>query len=341
MDSFARKSEADKQAYFELAADRKGLSKQIIEKDFWVCWTLKHLFSLPEVNEYLIFKGGTSLSKAYNLIERFSEDIDISVDKQFFGFVGVKDPMNASSSKKQQAIIKDLSYACRAFVQEELKSLLIEKFSDILDSAQATWNIEPDPLDKDGQTLLFNYPTQRNQVLNDYINPSVKIELGARGGSHPTNTCSITPFIEEAIPGTLTERSTSIRTLAAERTFWEKATIAHMFSRWPEIKPIPERQSRHFFDLYRLLQSEVKETATNTPALLEEVAKHKKIYFRAAWAQYDKAIQGSLCLIPSDNVLSKLENDYQKMQEMFYGELVPWDTIISNLSMFEYSFNRL
>jgi predicted nucleotidyltransferase component of viral defense system len=97
MNNFARKSEEDKQAYFELASDRKGLSEKIIEKDFWVCWTLKKLFALPEIGEYLIFKGGTSLSKAYKIIERFSEDIDISIDKSYFGMTGERDPEIATS----------------------------------------------------------------------------------------------------------------------------------------------------------------------------------------------------------------------------------------------------
>jgi len=339
MDIFAGKSVAEKDPYFELAAGRKGLPEEIIEKDFWVCWTLKHLFSIPEIGDHLIFKGGTSLSKAYKIIERFSEDIDISVSKYHLGFKNELDPARATSNNKRQKLIKELSSASQAFVQGKLKTSLLESFSNVLNSVKEPWRIEMDEADPDKQTLLFHYPTSRLNNNKNYIRPVVKIELGARGGLEPTNACHITPFIEEAIPQTLEEPSTTITTLAAERTFWEKATILHMYSNFPEHKTIRERQSRHFFDFYKLLQSGIKERAAKNPDLLRQVSGHNKIYFRTGWAKYDEATQGSLRLTPSAAVLRALENDYNKMKEMFYGEVIQWDIIVEKIRSFEKEFN--
>ena len=195
MDTFANKSEQDKQMYYEFTADKKGLPKNIIEKDFWVCWTLKQLFNLPRIGEHLTFKGGTSLSKAYQLIERFSEDIDISIDKKYLGFIEDRDPDNVLSKKKQQKLIKELADACAFFVRDILKNDLNSTFSKALSFVEAEWSIEVDSADIDGQTLLFYYPTLTSTIIDTYIRPSIKIELGARGAGNPFNICKISPFI--------------------------------------------------------------------------------------------------------------------------------------------------
>ncbi len=341
MEVFANKPEIDKQAYYELTADKKSLPKNIIEKDFWVCWTLKQLFNLPDIAEHLIFKGGTSLSKAYRIIERFSEDIDISIDKKYLGFTDGRDPENASSKKKQRALIKELTDKCSFFVQNELRNKLTSQFSRDLDYADVDWNIEIDPTDVDKQTLLFYYPTTSQKTINAYIRPAVKIELGARGAGNPFNICNITPFIKEVLPDEHIISTVQIKTLAAERTFWEKATILHMYANWLENKSLPLRQSRHFFDFYKLAKSNIKKLALQDVSLLKSVADHKKIYFRAGWANYDRAKKGTLNLIPQHIVLRALENDYIQMKEMFYGEPVSWDNIISEIKKFESEFNKI
>lgn len=337
LDIFANQPEREKQVYYEFIADKKGLPRNIIEKDFWVCWTLKQLFSLPETGEHLIFKGGTSLSKAYQLIERFSEDIDISIDKKYLGFMDDRDPENASSRKKQEALIRDLADECAFFVQNKLKIELVAKFSRELYSVDSDWHIGIDENDPDRQTLLFHYPTLSPKTVNPYIRPAVKIEMGARGAGNPFNICRISPFVME-IPN-INISSIEIKTLAVERTFWEKATILHMYANWPENKNLPLRQSRHYFDFYRLIKSLAKHKAVEDPSLLESVACHKKIYFRSGWANYDLAKKGSLKLLPRENLLKSLENDYMHMQEMFYGKSVGWERIISRIKHFESEFN--
>ncbi|KTC75373.1 hypothetical protein Lbir_0518 [Legionella birminghamensis] len=341
MNNFANLPESEKQAYYEFTADKKGLPEYIIEKDFWVCWSLKQLFLLSDIGENLIFKGGTSLSKAYQLIERFSEDIDISIDKKYLGFIEERDPEQVSSKKKQQALIKELAVECSEFVQNKLKNEIVSQFSKELKSVDVNWYIEIDPSDVDRQTLLFYYPTLSKPTTDSYIRPAVKIELGARGAGNPFNICNISPFIKEDITDANLTSSIEIKTLSAERTFWEKATILHMYANWPENKPLPLRQSRHFFDFYKLIKSNIKQIAARDLSLLENVVEHKKIYFRAGWANYDDARKGSLNLIPSSEMLKAFENDYRLMKEMFYGEPVSWDEIISQIKNFETEFNIL
>lgn len=342
MEIFANTPEQEKQDYYEVTADRKGLPKNIIEKDFWVCWTLDQLFSLPKIGEHLIFKGGTSLSKAYQLIERFSEDLDISIDKKFFGFIEDRNPENTSSKKKQQTFIRELADRCADFVQNELRSELVSQFSRALHSIREDWYIEIDVTDADKQTLLFYYPTLSQKIMGAYIRPAVKIELGARGAGNPVNVCNISPFVQEDILDSHMILSVKIKTLAAERTFWEKATILHMYTNWPQGRAVPLRQSRHFFDFYRLITSDIKNLAVQDAHLLQKVVEHKKIYFRSGWANYDNAKKGSLNLMPQDTVVLKsLENDYVQMKEMFYGEPVSWNNIIAEIKKFELKFNKV
>jgi hypothetical protein len=191
MDDFCRLPSAERRPYFETAATNSGLPIGIIEKDFWVCWTLKRLFSLHGIDEHLIFKGGTTLSKVYGVIERFSEDIDISIDRQVLGFEGVRDPEKTESTKKQRKLIEELASACRQFVTIRLLTDLRDSIGNAMGTMKG-WDIVVDDNDPDGQTLLFHYPIV--ETTNEaYIRPSVKIEMGARSDHWPAHEHSVTP----------------------------------------------------------------------------------------------------------------------------------------------------
>jgi len=338
MDKFANLPSTEKAYYFDFAAERKNLTPIIVEKDFWVCWTLKQLFTIPLLKDELIFKGGTSLSKAFHLIERFYEDIDISINKSFFGFIDEKDPEAATSRKQQERLFNELTLSCGSFVTNDLKKILEGQFSTTLADIDEPWKIESDPEDKAGSTLLFHYPSPNSSAPNSYVRDVVKIELGCRGGREPACNQKIAPFVEEVITGAVSEPNISVITLAAERTFWEKATILHMYAHWPQGKQIPERQSRHFYDFYRLLQSDVFNTARLDRELLKKVANHKKLFFRAAWAKYDDAANGSLRLLPNDEVLDTLRADYIRMTDMFYGHPIGWSEIINRIKEYQSEF---
>ncbi|NOT80264.1 MAG: nucleotidyl transferase AbiEii/AbiGii toxin family protein [Bacteriovoracaceae bacterium] len=336
MDRFLKLSDENRLATFNKAETEIGLSEDIIEKDFWVCWILKELFLLDEIKDHLTFKGGTSLSKVFKVINRFSEDIDVSVERTYLGFKDDKDPANATP-KQAKKLIEELGAACQHFVSNEL----FNRLNDIIISkiGKTNWKLEIDKDDNDGQTILFYYPKITTKV-SEYIKPLVKIELGARSDHWPVGMQKISPYIAEVLPEALKNMDAEIRVLNIERTFWEKATILHKYAHYPENKVVPERQSRHYFDFYCLLNSEGKVKALSKIDLLDKVAAHKTLYFKSAWASYNSAKQGTLKLIPGDKVKSAMEADYKAMSEMFAGDIPEWKMIMSLIQEFEKEFNR-
>jgi hypothetical protein len=330
MNDFSKMDLNDRKAYIQMAAGNSGFPVSIIEKDFWVCWTLERLFSLKGIGSHLIFKGGTTLSKVYSVIERFSEDVDISIDREKLGFVGDRDP--------EKAMIEELATSCKIFVQNELYTNLCNAIDNsIMDNAN--WNLVTDEDDSDGQTLLFHYPTIENSY-GDYIKPSVKIEIGARSDHWPAHQHLLTPYLHEYLPvDTILNYKVAVNVLDVARTFWEKATILHMYAYWPENKLVASRQSRHYYDFFKLLSSDHTSDALSKLDLLTRVSKHKQIYFRSGWAKYDQAKPGTLKLIPPSYVKENMRKDYHAMQEMIFKAPPTWDEIIVAIDQFEKKFN--
>jgi GNAT superfamily N-acetyltransferase len=168
-------SKDERELFFRAATDIKNMPFEIIEKDYWVVWVLERLFSLEKLKPHLTFKGGTSLSKIYGLIDRFSEDIDLSIEREFFGFGAPHDPENAPSKKKQNTIIDNLSKACSTYVQTQMLADLKDAFAAKLGVTDG-WQVFLDQEDPDAQTLLFEYPSKTSKA--GYIRPLVKIEKG-------------------------------------------------------------------------------------------------------------------------------------------------------------------
>lgn len=326
----------DRALFFREASTEKRIPFEIVEKDYWVVWTLERLFSIPELKTHLTFKGGTSLSKVYRVIERFSEDIDVSIEKDFLGFSNEKSPENALSKKKIRAAVEALGAACAKYVRNELLAALHTAITTELGTDQG-WNLAVDAKDPDSQTLLFEYPNLTPR--GSYIQQSVKIEMGARSEHWPVSEHSIQSYAKESLKEKVTEPAVRVRVLNAERTFWEKATILHQYAHLPEEKALPDRISRHFYDFYRLLNSEIKKRALADGALLERVAIHKSIYFASGWARYETARKGSLKLSPLPRLLANLENDFRLMNQMFFGEIPDWQLILKTIKQFETEFN--
>ncbi|MGE3263210.1 MAG: nucleotidyl transferase AbiEii/AbiGii toxin family protein [Bacteriovoracia bacterium] len=326
----------ERQLFFDTAVVESGISLAILEKDFWVVWTLERLFELAELQEHLTFKGGTSLSKVYGLIHRFSEDIDLSIEKEFFGFDGESDPEKAASKKKQKAAIDSLGKLCSEYVQGKMLASLRQGIAAKLGATEG-WSLTVDTKDPDGQTLLFDYPTLT--AKGGYIEPSVKIEMGARSEHWPVSEHKIHSYLKDTLKEKVTEEKVTVRVLNAERTFWEKATILHQYAHFPEGKAAPRRISRHFYDFCCLLGSDIKAKALNDISLLERVATHKSVYFPSGWANYGTARKGSLKLSPPDKILTALENDYELMASMFFRERPDWTLILKTIGEFEVIFN--
>jgi len=315
---------------------RRNLPPAILEKDCWVCLTLDALFSLPGIGEHLVFKGGTSLSKVFGLIDRFSEDVDLSFHRSYLGFEdGTQNPEAASSNKQQKSRIEDLQAACVTCIRETLLPALSTKMEALLGSANG-WSIKVDALDP--QTLLFHFPQAGSEVL-PYIKPSVKIELGARSDHWPRETHSIRSYLGESLELPLGEAT--VHALAAERTFWEKATLLHAECHRPHDKAMPARYARHYHDMARLADSPVAERALADVELRKRVVAHKSVYFRSASAHYELAVPPTLRLIPDPERMAELQQDHDAMVPMFFTPPPPLSEILRALRDLESRIQNL
>lgn len=344
MDRVATLTTAERAELFQEAANRRGVTTQIIEKDFWVCWTLRHLFDLPEVGPNLIFKGGTSLSKIFQAIERFSEDIDVSINREYLGFEGDDDPENVEGSNARRRKLEALQQACIDIVASHVLPSLRESFERVLGAGggdgDSSWLLTLDAADP--QNLLFAYPRDRSsRGVSDirYIRPVVKIEVGARSDHWPADLYPISPYAAEEFPDFFEEPSYRLKVLEAERTFWEKATLLHSEYYRPEDSTTAERISRHYYDLHRLALLPIGERALERLDLLDRVVDHKKTFFRLARANYDEARTGSIRLLPHDARLRALRVDYDRMRDMFFGEIPSFDSIVESLTKLEARIN--
>jgi hypothetical protein len=292
MQSFLQLALADQKLAIEQAAARRGWVASSVEKDFWVCWILQKLFTMEELAPHLTFKGGTSLSKVWKLIDRFSEDIDLTIDRAAFSFGGADGPDQAPSAKQRAKRLKALKEACQAYVHTKLMPQLNERIK--ADLGEGTWTLEADPNDSDGQTLLFSYPTYFGAEQNRYVRPVVKIELGARSDPWPAHQSVIRPIIAEEFPKVFSDPDCVVTALAPERTFWEKAMLLHEETYRPADKARRPRMARHYYDLYQLIQHGVAARAAANKDLFEQVANHRKIFFLQNWVDYTTLQRGSM-----------------------------------------------
>lgn len=325
MDDFARLSPAERAPYIRETAARMNISEVIVEKDFWVCWTLKQLFSLEGIADHLIFKGGTSLSKCYDVIHRFSEDIDVSINRDYLGFGGANDPAQQAGSKQTEKKKKALSVACSTWVTKALMPALDQGFQSL---GSQSWNLTVDSQDPDAQTLFFAYPTALKESL-PYIRQAVKIEMGARSDHWPAEPRMIQPYIASEFPKSMNSSECSIKVLGISRTFWEKVTLLHAECHRDSGKRLPSRLSRHLYDLWAISQSPYFEAAVANMAMLQTVAEHKKTFFKSGWARYDLARPGTLRICPSEERLPDWKKDYADMQPMFFRKPPPFEDIIA------------
>lgn len=347
MDDFARLGTADRRAFITEAASRRNLTPVIIEKDFWVCWTLRRLTRSEDLAGHMTFKGGTSLSKAYGIIQRFSEDIDLTIRRTAPLLDKVASPMEAGiSGNERQRRTKALKAAAQAYVETVAMPALARAVEAALGTTDG-WTIELDPEDADRQTLLFNYPRTSGYGLNyggayggeagtDYIKPRIKLEFGARGDPDPHEARAIRPYVAEEFPDALPDAETLVDTLSVERTYWEKATILHALHHNGKLR---DGLSRHYYDLLMLDRAGVTAAALAEPELLDQVVRNKSLMFADASASYGTAVLVTLRLSPSDAIRDALARDYAAMADMFMEDPPAFKELLAGLADLEDRIN--
>lgn len=343
MDKVAKLPARDRAALFGESAAGRGIAELIIEKDFWVCWTLRRLFSLPkDTAATFIFKGGTSLSKAFGAIRRFSEDIDLSFDRTELGYTGDRDPMKEGIGKKQSArLIDELQESVRRHIAENLYPALHAAIVVQLgESANGGWSLEIDAAEP--QTVNFKYPPVLAADAYGglvYITPKVKLEFGARGDPWPTEDKVVRPYAAEDFPDFFTYPDSKVRVLAARRTFWEKATLLHAEAHRPADSEIPQYLSRHFHDLATLAETAEGAAAIADLDLLMQVANHKAVFFRSGWASYETARPGTLRLVPDEARVAALSADYRKMEPMMFDAPPAFKDVLARIKKLQNTIN--
>ncbi|MDD2773703.1 MAG: nucleotidyl transferase AbiEii/AbiGii toxin family protein [Elusimicrobiales bacterium] len=339
MDSIATLSSKERGQLFA-AAEVKHTPRiiaPIIEKDFWACWTLHRLFDVMQFRPHLIFKGGTSLSKVYKAIERFSEDVDLSLSRRDLGFAEARDPEQSGiSAKERRRRLEDLTVQCRNTIRDQMLPALRHDFTSVL--GKSGWTVELDVADP--QTVIFVYPQSAAAPANRYIRPAIRLEMGARSDDWPSVDAEIMPYAAESFPDMFKLPICTVRTLDAERTFWEKATLLHAEYHRPSDKPSKERLSRHYYDLCCLARKGFAAKALGNSNLLKRVVQHKSLFFAQTWAGYDSAKPGTFRLVPPESRIRYLRKDYDAMKPMLFGETPSWDAIIQALQQLENQINE-
>lgn len=329
----------DRLDLFLTTANRLGAPVANVEKDFWVCWTLNALYhERPAGGPRLLFKGGTSLSKAYGLIARFSEDIDITVFRDDLDQPASVEELESLSNKKRRARLNTIRDACRAYITGPLQEFLDAQLADV---TCGTGRIEIDAADPDGQTLLIWYPEVEPRD-GAYVQPAVRIEAGAKSALDPHRSVIIQPYIaEDAARLDLT--TGGVTAIDATRTFWDKVVIAHGLRRWHErrgfLRHEGQRVSRHYYDLHCLLSSEVGEAALADWNLGADCVHHARMFFDRPDYDLASAVPGTIAITPTGAMASALENDYANTTAMIFGAAPVFEEILASIQEIELVVN--
>ena len=331
MNNYFQLSKEQQRMVLVQAANKTGLPVQAVEKDLWVIVVLQIVFSLPIAN-HLVFKGGTSLSKVWKVIRRFSEDIDLAIDPSIWGFEG-------DLTKKQ---IKRLRKASSIFVRDEFCHLLQEAASE---TNMEKWiQIEADPDGEGDGTYLeprvihIRYTSLFDEDLS-YLPSEVKLEVGARSLLEPTAEAMVTSVLEDVLPISTTVRQVMIPTALTEKTFLEKAFLLHeLFS--SQSSREANRKSRHLYDLAQMMDTDIATRAVANDELWNTIHHHRELFTSMSGVDYTPDIRKRIRLLPPDDVMDDWRKDYKDMQSsMIYGEKPTFEELMRRVEELENTFH--
>lgn len=329
MDKVAALEPDQRSQLFEETASQRRMSVAVVEKDFWACWVLKRIFSDSQLQTRIVLKGGTSLSKVFGLIERFSEDIDLILDWRLLGYgPGQADPYaDQPSNTQQDRFNAEFNERAAAYIAQTLSPRLGELFSRCPQVRVAVDPTEP-------QVVNVTYTAAFSL---GYLRPQVRLEIGPLASFVPHGSHTIQPYAAQSFSQVFTDPDCPVVAINAERTFWEKATILHHQAH--RTTAMPPRYSRHYYDMARLAASEVTQKALADLRLLEDVVAFKMRFYRCPWANYETAKPGTFRLIPDQARLEELGKDYRRMKVMIFGDVPKFEQIIHTLKTLEDEIN--
>lgn len=321
-------NETKARAYTQIAED-VGMPDYAVEKDWWVVQTLSIIFEM-KIGQHLVFKGGTSLSKAWKLIDRFSEDIDLAVDRTFYGYEG-----ELSKNQRTKLRKKASSYISGKFYPE-LKDKFKERELHNVDFKI----IEAKSSDQDPRIIEISYP---NIIPSPgYIQPKIQVEIGARSMREPFTIQTFSSLVDEKYPDfKFAQNPINIPTVNPERTFLEKIFLLHEEFQRPSEKIRVNRLSRHLYDIYQLSKTDFANKAINDQQLYESIVKHRQIFTRVGGVNYNLHQPKTINPIPHTGLLDDWKKDYKTMQEqMIFGDSPSFEKMIDELRKFTTRINR-
>lgn len=308
-------------------ATHPGINQVAIEKDWWVTVTLKALFQ-TDCRDSLIFKGGTSLSKGFNIIERFSEDIDLAISHSFFGI--------EKTNKSQRDKLKKLA---RRYIQETLSAQLDAQLKDMGITGYTIENVtqvqdkngewKPIDSDKDPTVILLHYPSIVEDTIS-YIPPRVKIEISCLSMDEPTEERDIHSLICETFEEEDTDANCKIRTVVPTRTFLEKLFL--LAEEFQKDKPRSVRMSRHLYDLEKLMDTEYGREALADRTLYDAIVEHRRAYYALKYVNYDLHTPASINFMIPEQTIESWKADYSDMRRFFiYGQSLDFDALMQKM----------
>ncbi len=305
-----------------------GMNEASVEKDFWVCWVLNRIFSEKNLSKNVIFKGGTSLSKCYNLIKRFSEDIDLILDWNLI--MNGEDPYQVRSNTNQDKFNKKMIAATNSYLENTFKPQIETVVGDkcSIKLVQSKKNEPP--------SLELAYP---KTFALQYIKPIVLLEVSPMSAMTPNREFLLEPYCATTAAAFASKTKFPVRAIEAKKSFWDKITILHVEAHRPQSKEQPPRYSRHYYDTYQMLNSQVANEALEDLALLRKVVEFKNKFYPQGWANYSGALNGVYKLIPDDFRVEQLRKDYAQMQYMIYDHYPSFDEILHKIKNFELKLN--
>lgn len=321
---------SDKQAIFKEVADKIGLPAAAVEKDWWVVRTLEIVFK-TEIGAHTVFKGGTSLSKAWKLIDRFSEDIDLALDRKFLGFD--KEMTGSQVAKLRKHSFKFIS---EKFFPTLQKAFHDAGFTEVEIKLRATESPDQDPL-----ILELHYPQVADKT--SYIAPRVLVEIGSRSLIEPFSSKTTSSFVGEHFHDKpFADKAITIPTVNPERTFLEKIFLLHEEFQKPSEKMKVDRLSRHLYDIEKMIDTEFEKKALADKDLYEHIVEHRKTITPLRGINYANHAPGKINFIPPTEITGAWEKDYKQMQEsMIYTESLPFEKLLKRLEELKKKINAL
>jgi len=327
MDKVANLSTEERKELFGETASRMGVRPAIVEKDFWVVWVLDKIFADERLSKILMFKGGTSLSKVFDLIGRFSEDIDLILD---WREVTSEDPLARRKSKSEQGKFnKKINEDALVYIETTLLPAISETVSPLC-SCHIDGN--------DPYNINLAYPAA---FEDPYLRPEILLEIGPLASWLPSESFKIEAYAAKTFPALFERSACRVHAIVAKRTFWEKLTILHQESNRDAGKLLPPRYSRHYYDLAIMAKSAVKADALLDVELLAEVVAFKQKFYPAAWAKFEEAKPGSIKLLPPAFRIDELAKDYRAMKHMIFDKPLSFEEIMEILHTLEDEINAL